>query len=58
MTVQMHHQPVAIMGAFEKYLKGNVALGRAPLRPIDPRPEQIHKFGNPFKINKVVVLGA
>lgn len=44
--------PVSQMGNYQEYLK-RIA---PPLREIESTPVRQHMFGNPFKIDKVLIL--
>ncbi|EPB75206.1 hypothetical protein ANCCEY_05720 [Ancylostoma ceylanicum] len=46
------HLPIAQMGNYEEYIKGLAAVGKGPLRPVEPTPVRTHAFGNPFKTDK------
>lgn len=45
---ERHNVPVQIMGNYQKYLEKQVPQ----LRQVDNKPERVHTFGNPFKVNK------
>ncbi|KAI3381436.1 hypothetical protein SNEBB_000881 [Seison nebaliae] len=47
----VHHCPEDQMGNYQIHMKAKVA----PLRTIEPVPERIHTFGNPFKLNKAMM---
>uniref|UniRef100_A0A0K0CSS0 VWFA domain-containing protein n=1 Tax=Angiostrongylus cantonensis TaxID=6313 RepID=A0A0K0CSS0_ANGCA len=49
---ELHQLPIAQMGNYEEYIKGLAAVGRGPLRPVEPTPVRTHAFGNPFKTDK------
>ncbi|KAJ1362724.1 hypothetical protein KIN20_022385 [Parelaphostrongylus tenuis] len=49
---ELHQLPIAQMGNYEEYIKALVAIGRGPLRPVEPTPVRTHAFGNPFKTDK------
>ncbi|WKX89517.1 hypothetical protein Q1695_008853 [Nippostrongylus brasiliensis] len=49
---ELHQLPIAQMGNYEEYIKGIVAAGGGPLRPLEPTPVRTHAFGNPFKTDK------
>ena len=49
----LHSLPVSQMGNYQEYVKGLEAVGRGPLREVEPQAIRIHAFGNPFKIDKV-----
>jgi len=48
----LHNQPVAQMGNYQEYLKRMPT----PLREIESTPVRQHMFGNPFKIDKRIVI--
>lgn len=41
-----------MMGNYEEYIKGLAAIGKAPLREVEPKAVRSHAFGNPFKTDK------
>ncbi|EYC26074.1 hypothetical protein Y032_0011g1546 [Ancylostoma ceylanicum] len=49
---ELHQLPIAQMGNYEEYIKGLAAVGKGPLRPVEPTPVRTHAFGNPFKTDK------
>ncbi|XP_074658084.1 integrator complex subunit 6-like [Tubulanus polymorphus] len=49
---QLHSIPVHEMGNYQEYLKNFVM----PLREIDTQPVRQHMFGNPFKVNKNLMI--
>ncbi|XP_013400785.1 integrator complex subunit 6 [Lingula anatina] len=49
---QMHSIPVQEMGNYQEYLK----KAPQPLREIDTQPVRLHMFGNPFKVNKNIMI--
>ncbi|RCN44084.1 hypothetical protein ANCCAN_09947 [Ancylostoma caninum] len=49
---ELHQLPIAQMGNYEEYIKGLAAVGKGPLRPVEPTPVRTHAFGNPFKTEK------
>jgi len=50
---QLHSVPIAQMGNYQDFLKHCPA----PLREADPdQPKRLHTFGNPFKLDKKVIL--
>uniref|UniRef100_A0A158R5X2 VWFA domain-containing protein n=1 Tax=Syphacia muris TaxID=451379 RepID=A0A158R5X2_9BILA len=48
----LHSLPVGQMGNYQDYVKGLEAIGRGPLREVEPQAIRVHAFGNPFKIDK------
>lgn len=48
----LHNLPVSQMGNYQDYVKGLEAIGRGPLREVEPQAIRVHAFGNPFKIDK------
>lgn len=51
----LHSLPVGQMGNYQDYVKGLEAIGRGPLREVEPQAIRVHAFGNPFKIDKVFI---
>lgn len=49
---QLHNMPVSQMGNYQEYLKKTAA----PLREIESQPVRQHMFGNPFKIDKRMMV--
>merc|ERR1719435_734388 len=49
-----HSLPIAQMGNYQDYLKKQPM----PLRELESQPVRQHMFGNPFKINKNLIMGA
>lgn len=49
---QIHSIPVQEMGNYQEYLKRIPP----PLREIDTQPVRLHMFGNPFKVNKNIMI--
>ena len=49
-----HTLPIAQMGNYQDYLKKQPM----PLRELESQPVRQHMFGNPFKINKNLMMGA
>lgn len=49
-----HTLPIAQMGNYQDYLKKQPL----PLRELESQPVRQHMFGNPFKINKNLMMGA
>uniref|UniRef100_A0A1I7W8J0 MADF domain-containing protein n=1 Tax=Heterorhabditis bacteriophora TaxID=37862 RepID=A0A1I7W8J0_HETBA len=49
---ELHSLPVSQMGNYEEYIKGLEAIGKGPLREVEPAPVRAHAFGNPFKTDK------
>jgi len=49
-----HTLPIAQMGNYQDYLKKQPM----PLRELESQPVRQHMFGNPFKINKNLIMGA
>ncbi|VDN32928.1 unnamed protein product [Cylicostephanus goldi] len=52
---ELHQLPISQMGNYEEYIKGLAAVGKGPLRPVEPTPVRTHAFGNPFKTDKKTV---
>ncbi|XP_067950033.1 integrator complex subunit 6-like isoform X2 [Watersipora subatra] len=48
----LHSVPVQRMGMYHEYL----AKAPQPLRKLDTQPERMHTFGNPFKVNKNLMI--
>uniref|UniRef100_A0A9J2P9D4 VWFA domain-containing protein n=1 Tax=Ascaris lumbricoides TaxID=6252 RepID=A0A9J2P9D4_ASCLU len=48
----LHNLPVGEMGNYQEYVKSLEAIGRGPLREVEPQAIRAHAFGNPFKIDK------
>ncbi|KAM3727772.1 Integrator complex subunit 6-A [Dirofilaria immitis] len=48
----LHNLPISQMGNYQEYIKSLEAVGRAPLREVEPQAIRVHAFGNPFKIDK------
>lgn len=48
----VHSMPVAQMGNYQEYLKRMTPQ----LREIESQPVRQHMFGNPFKIDKVILV--
>ncbi|GAB6024222.1 Integrator complex subunit 6 [Chamberlinius hualienensis] len=49
---QLHNMPVSQMGNYQEYLKRTPQ----PLREIESQPVRQHMFGNPFKIDKRMMV--
>lgn len=49
----LHNLPISQMGNYQEYIKSLEAVGRGPLREVEPQAIRVHAFGNPFKIDKV-----
>lgn len=49
----LHNLPIGQMGNYQEYIKSLEAVGRGPLREVEPQAIRVHAFGNPFKIDKV-----
>lgn len=49
---QVHSIPVQQMGNYQEYLKKMPAS----LREIETQPARLHMFGNPFKVNKNIMI--
>ena len=47
-----HSLPISQMGNYQDYLKN----AQVPLREIESTPVRQHMFGNPFKINKNMIM--
>lgn len=52
----LHNLPISQMGNYQEYIKSLEAVGRGPLREVEPQAIRVHAFGNPFKIDKVCSL--
>ena len=50
--LQVHSLPIASMGNYQDYIKKQPVA----LREIESAPVRQHMFGNPFKINKNMIL--
>ncbi|OZC07979.1 hypothetical protein X798_04975 [Onchocerca flexuosa] len=48
----LHNLPISQMGNYQEYIKSLEAVGRGPLREVEPQAIRVHAFGNPFKIDK------
>ncbi|CAG9530756.1 unnamed protein product [Cercopithifilaria johnstoni] len=48
----LHNLPIGQMGNYQEYIKSLEAVGRGPLREVEPQAIRVHAFGNPFKIDK------
>ncbi|VDM95646.1 unnamed protein product [Thelazia callipaeda] len=49
----LHNLPISQMGNYQEYIKNLEAIGRGPLREVEPQAIRVHAFGNPFKIDKL-----
>ena len=49
---EMHNIPVQQMGNYQEYMKNMPQ----PLREIETQPVRQHTFGNPFKVNKNIMI--
>ncbi|MFH4974822.1 hypothetical protein AB6A40_001531 [Gnathostoma spinigerum] len=48
----LHCLPINQMGNYQEYIRSLEAIGRGPLREVEPQAIRAHAFGNPFKIDK------
>lgn len=49
---RIHNMPVQQMGDYHEYL----SKAQAPLRELETAPSRLHTFGNPFKVNKNLMI--
>ncbi|XP_052801823.1 integrator complex subunit 6-like [Mya arenaria] len=54
-TDELHSVPIGQMGNYQEYLK-KVNLESPALRPLENTPTRVHMFGNPFKVNKNIMV--
>lgn len=51
-TDEQHSVPIQMMGNYQEYLKKQAS----PLRELENTPSRVHMFGNPFKVNKNIMV--
>lgn len=51
-TDEQHSAPIQQMGNYQEYLKKQPS----PLRELENTPSRVHMFGNPFKVNKNIMV--
>ncbi|XP_060595337.1 integrator complex subunit 6-like [Ruditapes philippinarum] len=54
-TDELHSVPIGQMGNYQEYLK-KIYSESPPLRQLENTPTRVHMFGNPFKVNKNIMV--